>query len=60
MNLTKVESKQDLFRVLNQNKVIFSEGFEVVNEADFKSITDRARVLLRQNKKLHIVILERP
>ena len=60
MNLATIESKQDLFRVLSQQKVIFNDGFEVVNDADFKYVISRAQALLRLKKKLHIVILERP
>jgi hypothetical protein len=45
---------------LNQRDITVDSGFEVVNESDIRSVTDRLRSLLRRDKKLHIVILERP
>jgi hypothetical protein len=58
--LTPVKSKQSLIKALNQRELTVDGGFEVVNEANLRSMTGKVRNLLRRRKKLHIVILERP
>jgi len=55
-----IKTKQDLVRTLNSNELRYSAEMEVVNEADVRLLTDKAKSLLRQQKKLHVVLLERP
>jgi hypothetical protein len=57
--ITIIKSKQELLRALNSNDLRFIGEVEVVNEAGTRSLTDKAKTLLRQQKKLHVVLLER-
>jgi hypothetical protein len=54
-----IKTKQDLVKALSVNELKFVGEYEVVNEAGLKVATDKAKALLRQQKKLHIVIVER-
>jgi hypothetical protein len=54
-----IKTKQDLVRALAFNELKFVGEYEVVNDAGLKAATDKARSLLRQQKKLHIVLIER-
>jgi hypothetical protein len=57
--ITGIKTKQDLLRALNSNTLRFIGEIEVVNESGIKSVTDKTRALLRQQKKLHLVLIER-
>ncbi len=59
MMITPIKTKQDLIRALGQRELSFLSEYEVVNDAGLKVATDKAKTLLRQNKKLHFVVLER-
>ncbi len=54
-----IKTKQDLIRALSLKELQFAGEYEVVNDAGLKAITDKAKALLRQQKKLHIVLIER-
>lgn len=54
-----IRTKQDLVRALAFNELQFVGEYEVVNERGLKDATDKVRALLRQKKKLHLVVIER-
>jgi hypothetical protein len=54
-----IKTKQDLVRALAFRELKFVGEYEPVNEAGLKAATDKAKTLLRQQKKLHIILLER-
>ena len=55
-----LKNKQDLLAMLRDNKMRFSAEFEVVNDSGLKALGDRIKSLLRQQKKLRVVLIERP
>ncbi len=57
--IAAIKTKPDLIKALGSREVRFIAELEVVNENGVRSAADKARTLLRQNKKLHIVIIER-
>lgn len=57
--IVSIKSKQDLVRALSSNEIRFLSETEVVNENGMKALVEKAKSLLRQQKKLHIVIVER-
>jgi len=57
--ISPIKTKQDLVTRLRENSVRFIGEFEVVNESGLKQVTDKIKMLLRQNKKLHVILLER-
>jgi hypothetical protein len=54
-----IKTKQDLLKALAQKELSFLGEYEVVNDAGVKAATDKVKALLRNQKKLHIIILER-
>jgi hypothetical protein len=54
-----IKTKQDLVRALAFNELKFVAEYEVVNDADLKAATDKMKTLLRQRKKLHLIVIER-
>ncbi len=54
-----IKTKQDLLRVLNSNALRYVADIEVVNEIGAKAVAEKAKALLRQQKKLHVILLER-
>ena len=57
--MSTIKTKQDIAKALNDRDYQFASSIEVVNDADVRIATDKMKWLLRRNKKLHIVILER-
>jgi hypothetical protein len=57
--IAAIKTKQDLVKALNSQDVRLIADIEVVNDSGLKTIDDKVRSLLRQQKKLHIVLLER-
>lgn len=57
--ISPIKTKQDLIKVLGSRDVRLIAELEVVNDNGVRSAADKAKTLLRQNKKLHIVIIER-
>jgi hypothetical protein len=55
-----IQSKLELQKALSQRDVAFTVAIEVVNDADVRVLIDKVKGLIRQQKKLHVVILERP
>jgi hypothetical protein len=54
-----IKTKQDLVKALAFNELKFIGEYEAVNDAGLKVATDKVKNLLRQNKKLHIILIER-
>ena len=54
-----IKTKQDLVRALQFNELKFVGEYEAVNDAGLRTATEKVKNLLRQNKKLHIVLIER-
>lgn len=59
MMITAIKNKQDLVKALAFNELKFIGEYEAVNEAGLRAATDKVKTLLRQNKKMHIVLIER-
>jgi hypothetical protein len=57
--ITVIKTKQDLVKALAGNSLLLRAEVEVVNESGVKSLVDKAKALLRQQKKLHVIFLER-
>jgi hypothetical protein len=57
--LGPIRNKQDLVRVLGQNQVTFADEIELVNDTDLKRSYEKLKAILRQNKKAHLIILQR-
>jgi hypothetical protein len=57
--ITKITSKQDLIRALGQRELTFIGEYEAVNDNGLKIATEKAKTLIRQKKKLHVVLIER-
>jgi hypothetical protein len=54
-----IKTKQDLVRALNGRDVRLTAEIEVVNDNGVKTASEKMRAFLRQQKKLHVVLLER-
>lgn len=59
MMVTSIKTKQDLVKALSGRDVRFIAEIEVVNENGVKTMNDKMRTLIRQQKKMHVVLLER-
>jgi hypothetical protein len=59
MMITQIKSKQDLVKALGLKELTFIGEYEAVNEDGLKTATDKAKALIRQKKKLHIILIER-
>ncbi len=59
MMITQIKSKQDLVKALGLKELTFIGEYEAVNDDGLKIATDKAKTLIRNKKKLHIVIIER-
>jgi hypothetical protein len=57
--IPELKTKHDLVRALNTNVVRLLSTIEVVNDSGLKAVTEKAKSLLRQQKKLHLIVLER-
>jgi hypothetical protein len=54
-----IKTKQDLTRALGLKELKFVSEFEVVNDAGLKIAADKIKGFLRQNRKLHLFVVER-
>ena len=54
-----IKTKQDLVRALQFNELKFGGEIEVVNDAGLRTATEKVKNLLRQNKKVHVILIER-
>jgi hypothetical protein len=54
-----IKTKQDLVRALAFNELKFVAEYEAVNDAGLKAAADKVKTLIRQRKKLHLIIIER-
>lgn len=54
-----IKTKQDLVKALAFSELKFVGEYEAVNDAGLKAATDKVKSLLRQNKKPHIILIER-
>ena len=59
MMITEIKTKQDLVKALGQRELAFVAEIEVVNDDGLKTVNDKARTMLRQKKKLHVILVER-
>ena len=59
MMITQIKSKQDLVKALGLKELTFIGEFEAVNDNGLKIASDKARTLIQQKKKLHIILIER-
>jgi hypothetical protein len=57
--ISSIKNKKDLVKFLSHRETTFVDEYEVVNDSGLKTATDRAKTLLRNQRKLHIVIIER-
>jgi hypothetical protein len=57
--LVPIKSKQDLIKAIGQSQITLVDNYEVVNEADLRMVTEKSKTLLRQQSKLHVVLLKR-
>lgn len=57
--IAAIKTKQDLVKALGRSDVRLIAELEVVNEAGLRTATDKCKALLRQQRKLHIVVIER-
>jgi len=57
--ITEIKTKQDLVKALGQRELTFVAEIEVVNDDGLKTVNDKAKTMLRQKKKLHIIFVER-
>jgi hypothetical protein len=54
-----VRTKKDLVKALASNEIKFVGEYEAVNDAGLVPAVNKAKALLRQHKKLHIILVER-
>jgi len=54
-----IKTKQDLAKALNSRDYQFASSNEVVNDADLRVATDKMKGLLRESKKLQVIVLQR-
>ena len=59
MMVTEIKTKQDLVKALARRELRFAGEVEVVNDDGVKAVTEKAKAMLRQKKKLHVVLIER-
>jgi hypothetical protein len=59
MMITPIKSKQDVVRALNDRDMAFSSATEVVNQKGVKIVTDQLNRLLRMQRKIHVIVVER-
>jgi hypothetical protein len=57
--ITAIKTKQDLVKALSLKELTFIGEFEAVNDNGLKIATDKAKALIRQKKKVHVVLIER-
>lgn len=59
MMITQIKTKQELIKALGLKELTFVGEYEAVNNNDLKAATDKAKLLIQQKKKLHVVLIER-
>jgi hypothetical protein len=59
MMVPKIRTKQELIKALNQPDFKFLEEREVVTDAEIRALTDRIKSILRNQKRIHVTIVER-
>ena len=57
--IQKIKTKQDLVKALNQSEFRFLEERELVSDSDIRALTDKIKTLTRNQKRIHISIVER-
>jgi hypothetical protein len=57
--IQKIRTKQDLVKALNQSELKFLEEREIVSDQDIRALTDKIRTLIRNQKRIHVSIVER-
>jgi len=59
MIITGIKTKSDVSRVFALKEIRFSAAVEVSNEIEAKDAAAKVNTLLRQKKKLYLIIAER-
>jgi hypothetical protein len=57
--IQKIKTKQDLLKALNQSEFKFLEEREIVSDQDIRALTVKIKTLIRNQKRIHVSIVER-
>jgi hypothetical protein len=59
MMVQKIKTKQDFVKALSQPDLKFLEEREIVSDQDIRALTDKIKTLIRNQKRIHVSIVER-